>query len=264
VHQIIRSPQPISHEQCAALVYQVFRGLAYIHSAGVLHRDIKPANLLIDANHDLRICDFGLACCTDSADPEYVITRWYRSPEMLLSCSSVTAAVDVWSVGCVFAEILGRRPLFPGRDFVHQLSLITRFVGSPSSACLEGWVSEDAQRYLAALPQLEPVDAAAHFPRASGAAIQLLNGLLDFNPSSRISVEDALRSPFLSALSDPSDEPRAGFRFAFPFARGEGLSESAMREMIDEECEYWGALRDGGSQEPVTPDKMQQVQQGAG
>ena len=255
LHQIIRSQQPISDAQCAALVYQTLRGLAYIHSAGVLHRDIKPANLLVDANLDLRICDFGLACSTDSATPEYVITRWYRSPEMLLSCASMTPAVDVWSAGCVFAELLGRRPLFPGRDFVHQLSLITRYLGSPSGECLEGWVSEDALRYLAALPQLERVDAAAHFPRASSSALTLLEGLLDFNPSTRISVEDALGSTFLAALSDPTDEPKAGFRFAFPFAEG-GESEEAMREMIDKECEYWAAQRGVAQQMPVTPDKM--------
>jgi mitogen-activated protein kinase 1/3 len=103
------------------------RGLKYIHSANVLHRDLKPSNLLLNANCDLKICDFGLARTTSETDfmTEYVVTRWYRAPELLLNCSEYTAAIDVWSVGCILMEILRREPLFPGKDYVQQLSLIT-------------------------------------------------------------------------------------------------------------------------------------------
>jgi len=108
-------------------LYQLLRGLKYVHSANVLHRDLKPSNLLLNANCDLKIADFGLARITSETDfmTEYVVTRWYRAPELLLNCSEYTSAIDVWSVGCIFGEILTREPLFPGKDYVHQLRLIT-------------------------------------------------------------------------------------------------------------------------------------------
>lgn len=108
-------------------LYQILRGLKYIHSANVLHRDLKPTNLLLNANCDLKIADFGLARTLSETDfmTEYVVTRWYRAPELLLNCSAYTAAIDIWSLGCIFMELLNRAPLFPGRDYVHQLRLIT-------------------------------------------------------------------------------------------------------------------------------------------
>lgn len=115
-------------------LYQILRGLKYIHSANVLHRDLKPTNLLLNANCDLKIADFGLARTLSETDfmTEYVVTRWYRAPELLLNCSAYTAAIDIWSVGCIFMELLNRAPLFPGRDYVHQLRLITEVFPTPT------------------------------------------------------------------------------------------------------------------------------------
>jgi serine/threonine protein kinase len=110
-------------------LYQILRGLKYIHSANVLHRDLKPGNILINANCDLKICDFGMARTMTSTDSsnfmtEYVVTRWYRAPELLLNACEYTGAIDVWSVGCIYMELLTHQPLFPGRDYVHQLRSI--------------------------------------------------------------------------------------------------------------------------------------------
>lgn len=112
--------------QLQYFLYQILRGLKYIHSANVIHRDLKPSNLLLNANCDLKICDFGLARPTAENEcmTEYVVTRWYRAPELLLN-SDYTAAIDIWSVGCIFLELMNRRPLFPGRDHVHQMRLLT-------------------------------------------------------------------------------------------------------------------------------------------
>lgn len=109
------------------LLYQLLRGLKYVHSANVLHRDLKPSNLLLNANCDLKIGDFGLARTESRVDfmTGYVVTRWYRAPELLLNCSEYSAAIDIWSVGCILGEILTRQPLFPGKDYLHQLRLIT-------------------------------------------------------------------------------------------------------------------------------------------
>lgn len=111
-------------------LYQLLRGLKYVHSANVLHRDLKPSNLLLNSNCDLKIGDFGLARTTSETDfmTEYVVTRWYRAPELLLNCSEYTAAIDIWSVGCILGEIMTRKPLFPGKDYVHQLKLITEVI----------------------------------------------------------------------------------------------------------------------------------------
>ncbi|KAI9401239.1 hypothetical protein POPTR_001G099900v4 [Populus trichocarpa] len=127
LHQIIRSEQSLNDDHCQYFLYQLLRGLKYVHSANVLHRDLKPSNLLLNSNCDLKIGDFGLARTTAETDfmTEYVVTRWYRAPELLLNCSEYTAAIDIWSVGCILGEIMTREPLFPGKDYVHQLRLIT-------------------------------------------------------------------------------------------------------------------------------------------
>ncbi|XP_022943074.1 mitogen-activated protein kinase homolog NTF3-like [Cucurbita moschata] len=115
---IIRSSQPLSNNHCKYLMYQLLSGLQYLHSTNILHRDLKPGNLLVNANCDMKICDFGLARTSKDKDQvmtEYVVTRWYRAPELLLSCDYGTS-IDVWSVGCIFAEILGRTPIFPSLE----------------------------------------------------------------------------------------------------------------------------------------------------
>ncbi|XP_057450001.1 mitogen-activated protein kinase 4-like isoform X2 [Lotus japonicus] len=133
LHQIIRSNQPLTDDHCQYFLYQLLRGLKYVHSTNVLHRDLKPSNILLNGNCDLKIGDFGLARTTSETDfmTEYVVTRWYRAPELLLSCSEYTSAIDVWSVGCIFGEIMTREPLFPGKDYVHQLRLIIEHWISP-------------------------------------------------------------------------------------------------------------------------------------
>eukprot|EP00619_Florenciella_sp_RCC1007_P019458 CAMPEP_0205939358 /NCGR_PEP_ID=MMETSP1325-20131115/49400_1 /ASSEMBLY_ACC=CAM_ASM_000708 /TAXON_ID=236786 /ORGANISM="Florenciella sp., Strain RCC1007" /LENGTH=237 /DNA_ID=CAMNT_0053309823 /DNA_START=50 /DNA_END=760 /DNA_ORIENTATION=+ len=118
LERIISSDQPLSEAHAQYFMYQILRALKYIHSAGIIHRDLKPGNLLVNANCDLTICDFGLARGAGAEElTEYVVTRWYRAPELLLSCSSYTTAIDIWSVGCICAELIGRKPLFPGNNY---------------------------------------------------------------------------------------------------------------------------------------------------
>ncbi|KAK5841268.1 hypothetical protein PVK06_010177 [Gossypium arboreum] len=115
LHQVIHSSQALSEEHCQ-----------YIHSANVLHRDLKPSNLLLNANCDLKICDYGMARVTSESCfmTEHVGTRWHRAPETVAELFNYSAAVDVWSVGCIFMELMDRKPLFPGGDDVHQLRLL--------------------------------------------------------------------------------------------------------------------------------------------
>ncbi|KCV71311.1 CMGC/MAPK protein kinase [Fonticula alba] len=216
LHQIVGSSQPLTDDHCQYFIYQILRGLKYIHSANVLHRDLKPSNILLNGNCDLKICDFGLArVANQSASPsisaltEYVATRWYRAPEIMLGWCPYTKAIDVWSVGCILVEILARRPLFPGRDYIHQLNLITELTGTPDESLIARVHNPRAQTFLRSLPPRNKMSLRDLLPNASDLAIDLAERMLNFDPAKRITVEDALRHPYLAALHDPTDEPEA-------------------------------------------------------
>jgi len=242
LHQIIRSDQPLTDDHCQYFVYQLLRGLKYIHSADVLHRDLKPSNLLLNANCDLKICDFGLAR-TNTQDTnrdfmtEYVVTRWYRAPELLLSCAEYSVAIDVWSCGCILAELLGRKPLFPGKDYVHQLNLITKVIGTPDEQDLYFVTSDKARRYLRQLPYSKPMDFKRLYPEANPLACDLIEKMLIFNPEKRINVEECLKHPYLASLHDTNDEPVADAPFTFAFEQHNGgeMSEETVRRLIFQE-----------------------------
>jgi serine/threonine protein kinase len=133
LHRIIHSPQALSDEHVQYFVYQILRGLKFLHSAGVLHRDLKPSNILVNSNCDLKVCDFGLSRGVEEEGEEeltaYVVTRWYRAPEIMLACKNYTSKVDVWAVGCIMGELVKRKVLFPGRDYLDQLRLIMEVLG---------------------------------------------------------------------------------------------------------------------------------------
>lgn len=233
LHQIIRSNQPLTEDHCQYFLYQLLRGLKYIHSANVLHRDLKPSNLLLNANCDLKICDFGLARTTSETDfmTEYVVTRWYRAPELLLNCSEYTAAIDVWSVGCIFMELLNREPLFPGRDYVQQLRLITELIGSPEDHDLGFLRSDNARRYVRQLPRYPKQPLDRKFANMGPAAIDLVEHMLLFDPARRITVEEALAHPYLATLHDINDEPICHSPFEFDFEQP-SFSEEHIKELI--------------------------------
>ncbi|KAJ4954557.1 hypothetical protein NE237_011340 [Protea cynaroides] len=233
LHQIIHSNQPLTDDHCQYFLYQLLRGLKYVHSANVLHRDLKPSNLLLNADCELKIGDFGLARTTSETDfmTEYVVTRWYRAPELLLNCSEYTAAIDIWSVGCILGEIVTREPLFPGKDYVHQLRLITVLLGSPDDSSLGFLRSDNARRYVRQLPQYPKQQFSDRFPNMSCGAVDLLEKMLVFDPNKRITVDEALRHPYLSSLSDINKEPVCPRPFRFDFEKP-SLSEENIKELI--------------------------------
>ncbi|KAJ6805844.1 mitogen-activated protein kinase 6 [Iris pallida] len=233
LHHIIRSKQPLTDDHCQYFLYQLLRGLKYVHSAHVLHRDLKPSNLFLNANCDLKIGDFGLARTTSEADfmTEYVVTRWYRAPELLLNCSEYTAAIDIWSVGCILGEIAAREPLFPGRDYVHQLRLITELIGSPDDSSLGFLRSNNARRYVRELTQYSRQPFSVRFPEMSPEAIDLLERMLVFDPSRRITVDEALHHPYLASLHSIHDEPVCPAPFSFDFEQP-SFTEEDIKELI--------------------------------
>ncbi|XP_057477266.1 mitogen-activated protein kinase 6-like [Actinidia eriantha] len=233
LHQIIRSNQALTDDHCQYFLYQLLRGLKYVHSANVLHRDLKPSNLLLNANCDLKIGDFGLARTTSETDfmTEYVVTRWYRAPELLLNCSEYTAAIDIWSVGCILGEIATREPLFPGKDYVQQLRLITELLGSPDETSLGFLRSDNARRYIKQFPRYPKQQFSSRFPNMSPLAVDLLEKMLVFDPSKRVTVDEALCHPYLSSLHDINDEPICTNPFSFDFEQP-SFTEENIKELI--------------------------------
>jgi len=123
MHRVIYSRQELTDEHMQYFMHQLLSGCFYLHSANIIHRDLKPSNVLLNKSCELQIFDFGLARGYEEQQiqeglTEYVVTRWYRAPEVILNATHYTKALDVWSIGCIFAELLGRAPLFPGDDYL--------------------------------------------------------------------------------------------------------------------------------------------------
>ncbi|MED6275862.1 Mitogen-activated protein kinase 14A [Characodon lateralis] len=138
--------QKLSDDHVQFLIYQILRGLKYIHSAGIIHRDLKPGNLAVNEDCELKILDFGLARHTDDEMTGYVATRWYRAPEIMLNWMHYNMTVDIWSVGCIMAELLTGKTLFPGTDHINQLQQIMRLTGTPPAALINRMPSQEVRR----------------------------------------------------------------------------------------------------------------------
>jgi mitogen-activated protein kinase 7 len=214
LHQIIKSGQHLSNEHVQYFLYQILRGMKYVHSAAVIHRDLKPGNLLVNSDCELKICDFGLSRGFDSAPDEqvghlteYVATRWYRAPEIMLAFRGYTRAIDVWSIGCIFAELMLGRPLFKGKDYVDQLNKILDVLGTPEEDVINRIGSDKAQLYIRSLPVKKAAPLWKLLPTADVQALDLLQKMLTFDPSARISVPDALAHPWLASYHEETDEP---------------------------------------------------------
>lgn len=240
MHQIIKSGQPLSDAHYQSFIYQILCGLKYIHSADVLHRDLKPGNLLVNADCQLKICDFGLARGY-SENPvknnqfltEYVATRWYRAPEIMLSYQGYTKAIDVWSTGCILAELLGGKPIFKGKDYVDQLNRILQVLGTPSETTLRRIGSKNVQDYIHQLGFIPKVPFVTLYPDANPDALDLLERMLAFDPQQRITVNEALEHPYLSIWHDPADEPVCAVTFDFGFEAVNELEE--LKTMVVDE-----------------------------
>ncbi len=194
--RVIWSAQTVSYEHVRYFAYQVLRGLKYLHSARIMHRDLKPQNLLVDSNCDLRICDLGLARLSEHMNHDqtvYVVTRWYRAPELLLGRRDYDKSIDTWSCGCILAELLqraeepkgGRRfALWQGHNYVDMLKMQLETLGHPQledqqhlSAKARAFLAGDNFGGLASGKEWAEL-----YPRAPGLAVDLLGELLQFNP----------------------------------------------------------------------------------
>ncbi|XWS41060.1 hypothetical protein CRYUN_Cryun17cG0048200 [Craigia yunnanensis] len=246
LHQVIKANDDLTREHYQFFLYQLLRALKYIHTANVYHRDLKPKNILANANCKLKICDFGLARVAFNDTPttifwtDYVATRWYRAPELCGSFfSKYTPAIDIWSIGCIFAEVLTGKPLFPGKNVVHQLDLMTDLLGTPSLDTISRVRNEKARRYLTSMRRKQLVPFEQKFPNADPLALRLLQRLLAFDPKDRPTAEEALADPYFKGLArverEPSCQPITKMEFEFERRRvtKEDIRELIFREILE-------------------------------
>lgn len=257
--RVILSETPLTPANVKYLMFQLLRGIMYLHDAGVLHRDLKPSNILVDSRCRLKICDFGLARAAFRAEPavpdadvqlwtDYVATRWYRAPELLMPRSTnYGRPIDVWSAGCIFAEMILRRPFFPGENADDQLRRITDFTGKPDIGAIRKIPSLRAREVLGNMPVQGPMDSKNVFPHdADPAIVRLIQRMLEFDPDYRISAREALMDDYFKEWRDAyglGQPPKALDESEFEFEKRltrhdrDGLM-SIRQEMLDEILKY--------------------------
>lgn len=295
--KLFRSSIYLSEPHIKILLYNLLVGVKYVHSAGILHRDLKPANCLVNQDCSVRVCDFGLARTMDFGEASavaapsnstgggtpslsqddylpdmphnkhlkrqltgHVVTRWYRAPELILLQENYTEAIDVWSIGCIFSELLSmieenverhcdRGPLFPGsscfplspdqknggdsklqtRGNRDQLNVIFNVLGTPSEEDIEALEKDDARRYIRFFSKRDGRDLAERFSASSPEALNLLKRMLVFNPKKRISVDECLAHPFFEEVRNTEVEVTAKEKVRLPFNDWANMDETQLR-----------------------------------
>ena len=189
------------------IVFQLFRALRFLHSAGIVHRDLKPSNLLLNADCLLKLADFGLARSIYSKDgafpvvSEYVATRWYRAPEILLGSRVYCQQVDVWSAGCILAELHLGRVLFPGKGSLNQVELLINLLDRPTKEDLRSFGAEHADAVISSLSSAKTKSFTLLFSGMGPDGLDLIRRMLCFNPDKRITVDEVLAHPYLQEIA---------------------------------------------------------------
>mmetsp|Transcript_5272 Transcript_5272/g.11940 ORF Transcript_5272/g.11940 Transcript_5272/m.11940 type:complete len:443 (+) Transcript_5272:68-1396(+) len=276
MQKLVRTNVTLSPGHVTTLLYNLLVGLKYLHSAGIYHRDLKPANCLVNKDCSVKICDFGLSRAVGERHPahlsvdedgqprlkraltNHVATRWYRAPELILLQEDYTEAVDVWSVGCIYAELLAmleggkledRCPLFPGsscfplspdkahatdylfhtRENHDQLNVIFNYLGTPTEEDFAFLQREDAKRYLDCFRPRQGHGLQERFFHAGPDAIDVLEDALWFNPQKRSTVNGLLDHPIFDGVRNPDREIEAPGPICLDFETGPDLDELRLR-----------------------------------
>lgn len=200
-------PEPFLLSETKTLLLQLLSATNHLHSHWILHRDLKTSNLLLNNRGQIKLADFGLARYTaDPAPPltQLVVTLWYRAPELLLGAITYGFEIDIWSIGCIFGELLTRNPLLQGKNEIDQLSKIFELLGVPTEETWPGFRRLPNAKSLT-FPKTSGTTGSllrTRFPLLTNAGVDLLGSMLKMDPKARITAEDAMRHPFFS------EEPR--------------------------------------------------------
>ncbi|RMZ76202.1 hypothetical protein DV737_g4920, partial [Chaetothyriales sp. CBS 132003] len=216
---------PVTGLQIKTLMLQLSSAISYLHTNYILHRDLKTSNILLSNRGEIKLADFGMARFTSTPPPpnltQLVVTLWYRGPELLLGVQSYSFEVDIWSLGCVFAELLTLEPLFQGKSEIDQLSLIFSMLGTPSNETWPGFRSLPNAKALHSIPSnANPASklSARKFPYLTTSGLRLLSSMLLLNPADRPSADQVLEHQYFS--EDPKPKPKEMFP-TFPSKAGQ-------------------------------------------
>ncbi|XP_075251211.1 mitogen-activated protein kinase pmk-1-like [Convolutriloba macropyga] len=239
---VLRSDEMLSAEHVMFFLYQIIRGLKFLHSAGIIHRDLKPANIAVNEDSMLKIIDYGLSRSISADLTGYVVTRYYRAPEVMYNFEHYDEKVDMWSVGCIFAEMLTGETLFPAEDHVDLLNRIVTLCGKPSAEEISDYISNDIKEYLVRMDDVQS-NFDQHFAHVQDKlALDLLKRMLVINPSQRISVQDCLKHPYFESLHDETDEPSCDAPFHCSDFEGKNLTVDQYKDLIWKDLQAFQTL----------------------
>jgi mitogen-activated protein kinase 1/3 len=210
LQKIIASKQELSDEHYQFILYQMLRALYFLHSANIIHRDFKPSNVLINEDCTVKLCDFGMSRGIKEENAlltEYVVTRYYRAPEVMLSSHHYTKKIDVWSIGCAFAELLSKKFMFPGENYIAQIKLIIDVLGTQDVKDLDFISNSSAKNFVMQFQNIPKKNFSDILKCENPLAVDLVEKMLVFNPDKRYSIEDCLNHPYLKNMREGIEDP---------------------------------------------------------
>ncbi|XP_030046024.1 mitogen-activated protein kinase 15-like [Microcaecilia unicolor] len=243
LHAVIKKGNLLKDIHMRYILYQLLKATKFLHSGNVIHRDQKPSNILLDADCLVKLCDFGLARSLyqlqeDQGNPtltEYVATRWYRAPEILLACHRYTKGVDMWSVGCILGEMLLGKPLFTGTSTINQIEKIMSVIPAPSPEDILAIKSDYGASVVSRMSTQERLIFEDILPSSCPPeALDLVKKLLVFNPDKRLTAEEALEHPYVRRFHCPLREPALDYDVILPVDDDIQLSVAEYRNKLYE------------------------------